>query len=173
MFFVMSGVLKVVKQQKMVVLLREGDSIGEISMMVNEPRPTDVISLQHSSLLVLPKKELQTLLRMYPKLANEMEAIVNEHNALSGPATGKLKRLMDMGGQENVNETHIRTRGRTDTFHMSHNQIRRTKSMNGIQSKPSRGGSRNIPTDDAPSSRWSSAMELYRNSVGSGRASKR
>ncbi len=83
-FFVTQGLGKIVlvnvlEEAMNVSLLRSGDFFGELAILENRPvRTANVIALEETSVLVIPKDKFLELFYAYPKLALNMTRIMGE-----------------------------------------------------------------------------------------------
>jgi CPA1 family monovalent cation:H+ antiporter len=62
MYFIASGVVEVLAAGKRIQLTR-GDFVGEMALVLNQPRQADVTALSYCLLLVLERRDFQALLR--------------------------------------------------------------------------------------------------------------
>jgi CPA1 family monovalent cation:H+ antiporter len=62
MYFIASGVLEVMAAGQR-ILLTSGDFVGEMALVLNQPRQADVMALSYCLLLTLDRRDFQGLLR--------------------------------------------------------------------------------------------------------------
>jgi CRP-like cAMP-binding protein len=62
MYFIASGVLEVMAAGQR-ILLTSGDFVGEMALVLNQPRQADVTALSYCLLLRLDRRDFQSLLR--------------------------------------------------------------------------------------------------------------
>jgi CPA1 family monovalent cation:H+ antiporter len=62
MYFIASGVLEVMAAGQRILLSR-GDFVGEMALVLNQPRQADVTALSYCLLLTLDRRDFQSLLR--------------------------------------------------------------------------------------------------------------
>jgi len=72
MFFISSGAVEVVLPQEW-VRLGSGDFFGEMALLDQKPRNSDVVSLGYGRVLELPAVDFQRFLAKYPRARVEIE----------------------------------------------------------------------------------------------------
>jgi len=80
LFVVHKGLLEVLLARPegvvSVALLREGDIIGELSVLVNEPRSADVVARTPTEILELSAENYERLLALYPQISVNLNQVL-------------------------------------------------------------------------------------------------
>jgi predicted acylesterase/phospholipase RssA/CRP-like cAMP-binding protein len=80
LFLVSKGLLEVILRRMesviSVALLREGDIVGELSVLVGEPRSADVIARTPTDILELGEDRYQSLLSLYPRISVNLNQVL-------------------------------------------------------------------------------------------------
>jgi CRP-like cAMP-binding protein len=79
MYFIASGVVDVHLTPNS-VRLGAGDFFGEIALLTDKPRNADVVSAGYTNLLVLRRRDFETLLRSSPGLRDAIETAARQRS---------------------------------------------------------------------------------------------
>jgi CPA1 family monovalent cation:H+ antiporter len=79
MYFIASGVVDVLVASNS-VRLGSGDFFGEIALLTDKPRNADVVSAGYTNLLVLRRRDFETLLRSSPGLRDAIEKAARQRS---------------------------------------------------------------------------------------------
>ena len=79
MYFIASGVVDVLVAPNS-VRLGSGDFFGEIALLTDKPRNADVVSAGYTNLLVLRRRDFETLLRSSPGLRDAIEKAARQRS---------------------------------------------------------------------------------------------
>lgn len=84
LFFITEGSVHVMQNGIVHATLHEGDFFGERSLLRNTRSNASVVALGYVNLMVLYRREFNTLVHMHPEIALQMTKIQQEHDELVG-----------------------------------------------------------------------------------------
>ena len=73
MYFLTKGSVKVVMDNKVMAILKEGDYFGEVALIKNVKRTASVLSTEYCAVYVLNKQDFNEILSIYPEFAEEIK----------------------------------------------------------------------------------------------------
>lgn len=151
LFVVHKGLLEVLLSRPegvvSVALLREGDIIGELSVLVNEPRSADVVARTPTDVLELGAENYERLLSLYPQISVNLNQVLIQ----------RLRQSTLRLAQERVNrETVVILVSDTDAANFAHEivaaaQAASTRPVGIILCRPMVPGRADIETSDVES----------------------
>jgi CRP-like cAMP-binding protein len=76
LWLLVSGRCEVRNNDKVIATLGPGAVLGEISLLARKPATADVVAIEPSSLLALPRKEFETIAANHPQVLSEVYKLV-------------------------------------------------------------------------------------------------
>jgi CRP-like cAMP-binding protein len=89
MYFIASGGVAVMVGQEP-VRLKAGDFVGEMALLTDRPRNADVVSAGYTNLLVLKRRDFDSLLKAHPGLRDKITGTAQQRESENrrSPAEG-------------------------------------------------------------------------------------
>ena len=83
MYFISSGSVDIVSEDLKTIYatLSEGDFVGEMSLILEQPRNASVISCDYVDLFVLSKNDFDDVLKQYPEFEKHVKEIAHRRLA--------------------------------------------------------------------------------------------
>jgi serine/threonine protein kinase len=106
-YFIFEGQVEVqlpsIKGDKNSILLRKGEVIGEISLLINSTYSADIIALEDTIAFYLDQEHFKLMIEVHPEFANVMSNLMTNRMALNGGINkvGKYE-LKDKLGEGNM-----------------------------------------------------------------------
>jgi CRP-like cAMP-binding protein len=86
LFVVLSGEVDVLVQGRRVSRLREGDVVGEISLLTRSPATATVVAARHTSLLHLPRADFDRIIMSHPQVLEHIAELTDERSRANAAA---------------------------------------------------------------------------------------
>ena len=80
MYFIGKGFIEIIQNEKHIVTISDGNFIGEIALLHDQPRTASAKSTGYSDLYELSKSDLDHILKLHPKFANHIQQIAYERS---------------------------------------------------------------------------------------------